>query len=400
MKIKIRVGDLKLSQAEKDNLYKLIESERLSEGPMVKEFERKWAEFNNVKECVAVNSGTSALIAGLYSLLYDDRYPKVKKGAKVITSPVTYIATSNAIVLAGLEPVYVDIDPKTFKLDVKQVEELLKGANRDEYCMILPVHLMGYMNDMKELVDICKKYDLVLFEDAAQAHGSLYNGQKAGSFGLLADFSFYIAHNIQVGEMGALITNDSKLASLFRQVKANGRMCACRVCTRSQGICPYNTSEIEPRFTHEFIGFNFKTTEFQAAIGIPQIDKVNEIIKKRQYNVSFLNKKLEKYSDVLQLPLFSKDVSYLAYPIIIKDPQIKRSDIMKKLEGAGIETRTLFGSIPTHQPAFSYLKSEYKGKLHNAEYVGENGFYIGCHQYLSEEDLEYVAQKMNDIFSA
>lgn len=399
MKIKIRVGDLKLSQAEKDNLYKLIESERLSEGPMVKEFESKWAAFNNVKECVAVNSGTSALIAGLYSLLYDNRFPKVQKGAKVITSPVTYIATSNAIVLAGLEPVYVDIDPKTFKLNVEQVEELLKNAKPDEYCMIMPVHLMGYMNDMKELVDICKKYGLVLFEDAAQAHGSLYNGQKAGSFGLLADFSFYIAHNIQVGEMGALITNDAKLAGLFRQVKANGRMCACRVCTRSQGICPYNTSEIEPRFTHEFIGFNFKTTEFQAAIGIPQIDKVEEIIKKRQDNVFFLNNKLEKYSNVIQLPLFSKDVSYLAYPIIIKDHKIKRADVMRKLADVGIETRTLFGSIPTHQPSFSYLKSEYNGKLPNAEYVGEHGFYVGCHQYLSEQDLIYIAEMMDGIFS-
>ena len=396
--VRVRVGDIRLESEERELLYKLIESERLSESSMTKEFEKLWAEYNGVKHCVAVNSGTSALIAGVYALLYDDRFPKVKKGAKVITSPITYIATSNAIVIAGLEPVFVDIDPITFKLNVSQIQELLKASNPDEYCMILPVHLMGYMNDMDELMDICKRYDLVLFEDAAQAHGSLYNGKKAGSFGLLADFSFYIAHNIQAGEMGAVITSDSKLYKTIKRVKSNGRVCACETCTRSLGICPYSDKDFDPRFTHDFVGFNFKINEFQAAIAIPQIKRVDDIIKKRQNNVKKLNQLLSPFSDKFNLPLYSDSVSYLAYPLILKkEGLLNREFFRRELEAMGIENRPLFGSIPTQQPAFSYLKSKYNGKLPNADYVGSAGLYIGCHQYLTDDDLLFVAETIEKV---
>jgi len=212
--IKIRVGDIQIGEHERRAINEVVESGRFSEGKKTKEFELLWAKYIGTKYCVAVNSGTSGLLAGLYALLYDNRFKKVKKGTKVITSPISYVATSNAIVLAGMKPVYVDIDPYTFKLDVCQIEDLLKKNNPDEYSIILPVHLMGYPNDMDEINYLAKKYDLVVFEDAAQAHGSLYKGKRVGSLSLLADYSFYIAHNIQVGEMRAVVTNDEKIRTL------------------------------------------------------------------------------------------------------------------------------------------------------------------------------------------
>jgi len=389
---RVKIGDMVIGEDEKKAVNEVLESGRLSEGLKVKEFEMRWSEYIGTNYCVAVNSGTSALLVGLSALLADERFPKIKKGAKIITSPVTYVATTNAIVLLGMEPVYVDIDPATFSLDVNQIAELIRTSNPDEYAAILPVHLMGYPNDMDAINLLAEKYDLIVFEDAAQAHGSLYKGKKVGSLSLLADYSFYIAHNIQVGEMGAVVTSDAKVGQLMKMIKANGRICACAVCLRGEGKCPYRNALFDPRFTHEHIGFNFKTTEFQAALAIPQIKKADAIIKARQKNVAFLNENLQCYADIFQLPLYSQDVSYLAYPIVIKNNAISRKELMQKLEQHGVETRPLFGCIPTQQPAYNYLQQQYANKLPNADFVGSNGFYLGCHQYLVQEDLDYICQ--------
>jgi CDP-6-deoxy-D-xylo-4-hexulose-3-dehydrase len=399
MMIKVRIGDIKIGEEEKASVLEVLDSGRLSEGPKVREFESLWAKYIGKEFCVAVNSGTSALLAGLYALLYDKRFEKVRKGSRVITSPVTYAATSNAIALSGMEPVYVDIDPRTFTLDVGQIESLLSGGNADDYSIILPVHLMGYPNDMDAINLLADKYDLVVFEDSAQAHGSLYKGKMTGSLSLLSDYSFYIAHNIQVGEMGAVVTGDKQIRSLIWQIKANGRACSCPACMRAEVKCPHMGSGFDPRFTHEYIGFNFKTTEFQAAIGLPQIKRADAIKKTRQDNVRYLNEKLAKYSDVLELPLFSEDVSYLAYPIVIRDGKVDREKLMEKLELNAIETRPLFGCIPTQQPSFRHLKQQYEGKLPNADFVGRAGFYIGCHQYLGKDDLDTIVAALESIFA-
>jgi len=395
--IKIRIGDIKIGSEEKRLVNAVLESGRLSEGEKTREFESSWAKYIGTKYCIAVNSGTSALLVGLYALLYDERFKKVKKGSKIITSPVTYIATSNAIVLSGMEPVFVDIDQHTFALNVNEIDDLLKRDNSDNYSMILPVHLIGYPNDMDAINYLAKKYDLVVFEDAAQAHGSMYKGKKVGSVSLLAEYSFYIAHNIQAGELGAVVTSDEGIRKMIKKVKANGRVCACPVCVRSEGKCPYRNESFDPRFMHEYVGFNFKTTELQAAIAIPQIKKAEQIAEARQSNVKYLNEKLEKYADLFQLPIYSKDVSYLAYPIIIKDGRIDRRQLMQKLEQNGIETRPLFGCIPTQQPAYSYLKKQYEDKIPNADFIGRNGFYIGCHQYLTVDDLNFITITITNI---
>lgn len=403
---KVSVGDFRIDDDEKRAILEVIEGGRISEWKKVKEFERLFAQYIGTKYCVAVNSGTSALLVGLLALLYDNRYPRVKKGAKIITSPVTYIATINAIVLAGFEPVFVDIDKRTFKLNADQIEDILKNDDSGKYAGILPVHLMGYPNDMNELNAIADKYGLFVFEDSAQAHGTMYKGKKTGSLGLLAVFSFYVAHNIQAGEMGCVTTNDEKLYKLMIQLKANGRLCDCPVCTRNNGICPgvkkYNYDDgqdYDPRFTHEYISYNFKTMEFPAALGVSQVNKADEIFRKRQENVKYLNEKLKNLENLFYLPLYNENVSYLAYPIIIREESnIKRKWLRQGLVEAGIENRPLFGCIPNQQPAFSYLKEIYKDKLHIADFVGKNAFYIGCHQYLIKEDLDYIVRVFGSLF--
>ncbi len=259
--IKIGIGKIEIGDEERIAINEVLDSGRISESIKVRGFELKWAKFIGTRYSVATSSGTAALLLGLQALLYDNRFSKIKKNSRVITSPLSYIATSNAIVLSGLEPVYVDIDPVTFTLRIDQIEDLLKKGGK-RYSIVLPVHLMGYVNDMDAINMLAEKYNLVTFEDAAQAHGSKYKGKMAGSLSLLADFSFYIAHNIQAGEMGAIVTGDVKIQKLAKQLKANGRICSCAICTRAEGRCQYKNKDVDRRVKHDYICYNFKTMEF------------------------------------------------------------------------------------------------------------------------------------------
>ncbi len=189
----VPVGDFRLLEDERKAVMEVLEKGRISEWKKVAEFEKVFAKYIGSRYCLAVNSGTSALILGLLALKYDERFPKFRDGAKVITSPVSYIATSNAIVLSNLEPVYVDIDKRTFAMKPEEIRKVLKNARKDEFAGILPVHLMGYPNDMDEINRIAQDYGLAVFEDSAQAHGSEYNGRRTGSLGLMGAFSFFIA---------------------------------------------------------------------------------------------------------------------------------------------------------------------------------------------------------------
>ncbi|MFH1210737.1 MAG: DegT/DnrJ/EryC1/StrS family aminotransferase [archaeon] len=388
----IQVGDFRIGKEERAIINEVLDSNRLSEGRFVRQFENEWAKFVGTNYSVAFNSGSSALIAGLTALKYTRNY---KMGSKVITSPLTYIATVNSIVHAGFEPVFVDVDRKTFGITPESIDALPDLKHNEDYVGILPVHLMGYPCDMDGIKDIADAHGLFVFEDSAQAHGSVYNGKRTkgkrtGSLSDLSAFSFYVAHNIQVGEMGALNTDDLEIAKMARKIKANGRVCDCFTCNRTT-LCAKIDEPYDPRFTHEVLGYNFKTTEISGALGIVQLKQFADNKDIRQRNVKYLNDHLEVFSNVLQLPVHSEDISYLAYPIVVTDSHVSPARLRNALEKKGIETRPLFGSIPTQQPAYRHLKSQYEGKLPNADFVGSNGFYIGCHQYLKPKpDLDMI----------
>jgi dTDP-4-amino-4,6-dideoxygalactose transaminase len=401
MRKQIHVGDFKTGKEEKRAVNEVLSSGRLSEGHKTREFEQKWAKFVGTKYCVATSSGAGALITALTALKY---LYKLENRSKVITTPLTYIADANALSVVGFEPVFVDIDPIRFCITPEAIEEHLKNAsNPNDYSIILPVDLMGYSAELDEIKEIAKKYNLIVLEDAAQAHGTIYQGKKAGSNADLGIFSFYIAHNIQAGEMGAITTNSYDIYRLSKKIKTQGRACECSLCTRDKGYCPLlrnykESDDFDPRFSHDLIGYNFKITEFQTALALAQLKKIDWIIQKRRENVQYLNKSLACFSDLLQLPLYLPEISYLAYPIVIRKPEIiSRKKLRDQLERKGIETRPLFGCIPTQQTAYSHLRERYIEKLPNAEYIGLNGFYVGCHQYLSQKDLDYIVFCFKDI---
>lgn len=401
-KRRISVGCLEIGKRERKGIKEVLDSGRISEGVKTCELEKKWARFVGTKYCVATSSGTAALITALTALKY---LYKLEKRPKIITTPLTYVSVVNAIVLTGFEPVFVDIDPLTFCIKPDAIEKHLESVrDAGKYSIILPVDLMGFPVEIDKINSIARKHNLIVLEDASEAHGSTYKGKKCGASASAGAFSFYIAHNIQAGEMGAIVTNNYEIYRLSKKIKANGRLCECPVCTRSTGFCPQlrsrseNDDDFDPRFLHDLVGYNFKTMEFPATIALAQLTQINNIINKRQRIVKYLNEKLSPYSDILQLPRYSSEVSYLAYPLVIRKPDIiSRKKLRLELEKRGIETRPLFGCIPLQQPAYSYLKELYEDKLPNAEFVGKNGFYIGCHQYLTKQDLEYVVTTFEKI---
>jgi dTDP-4-amino-4,6-dideoxygalactose transaminase len=401
---RIHTADLKIGSEEKKAVMDVLNSGRISEWERVKEFEREWARFIGTKYSILVSSGTTALMAGLTALKY---CKNIKERKKIITTPLTYVATSNAIVTTNFEPVYVDVDLQTFGITPEAIEKHLDTVKDPEnYSVILPVHLMGYPCDMDRINKIAKKYDLITFEDCAQSHGTIYKGKKTGSLSLLSAFSFGIPHNISIGEVGAVNTDDYEIIRIIRKIKANGRLCDCEVCVRNTRGCPKmktyrGKDDFDPRLTHDIIGYNFKVMEFQATLGLVQLKRINWIIRKRQENVKYLNDGLEKYSDILQLPVYSNKVSYPDYPLVIKNPRIiSRKKLRTELERRGVETRPLFPSIPTQQPAYSYLRGKYEGKLRNADYLSLNAFFIGCHQYLTRSDLDYIIESFKQILGA
>lgn len=365
----IRIGDYQTTQEDEEIVLKILKSNQLSEGKYVREFEEKWADFCGTKYAVLTNSGTSALIAAL-EILKD-----LCSTRKILTTPLTFIATINAIILAGFEPIFSDVNKETFVIEPVY----------NPYQIFLPVHLYGYPVNMNGF-----QYNYMI-EDAAEAHGTLYKGKKAGSIGLMGVFSFYIAHNIQVGDMGAIVTNSQQIYKDLKSVKAHGRLCGCPICKRNIGKCPYKDADFDPRFTHTKIAYNFKTTEIQAALGLNQLKRADEIIKKRQENVKYLNEGLVGIKE-LQLPIYDDTISYLAYPVIIKDESINRNQFLNRLTAAGVENRPLFSCVPTQQPAYAKFKSLWEGKLPNAEWLGNRGFHIGCHQYLTKEELDLMVE--------
>ena len=373
----VHIGDYKTTQEDEQSVLEVLRSNRLSEGKKVREFEEKWADFCGVKYCILTNSGTSALICCL-EVMKD-----ITKQRKVWTSPNTFIATVNAIVLSGYEPVFSDVEKNTFT-----IKPTLQRAE-----IFLPVHLYGYPVDMDSF-----NYSWMI-EDACEAHGTLYKGKKVGSVGLMGCFSFYIAHNIQVGDMGAITTNNFEIYKALKKVKAHGRMCECRVCQRNEGKCPHKDKTFDPKFTHTRIAYNFKTTEIQAALGLNQLKHANEIIAKRQDNVKYLNEGL-KDSNELQLPILDHAVSYLAYPVILKDWDINRDDFCNRLSKSGVENRPFFSCVPTQQPAYEYMKDKWEGKLPNSEWLGKRGWHCGIHQYLTREDLDFMIKAIRECLKS
>jgi len=392
--MKIPFGTMSITKKSKELINEILESKRVSSGKYVREFEKKFAQLIGTKEAVALSSGTVAL-----AVLYDFG---AERNDEIIVPALSFVATGNAVLQAGFKPVFVDIEKETLNIDPKKIEQAITEKTR----AIIAVHLMGKPADMESIRDIAKKYNLFVIEDAAEAHGTVYKGKNAGTMGDMAAFSLYVAHMISTIEGGIVTTNKPEFAEILRSLRSHGRACKCVQCVlnTNSGYCPKrfnNEYGSDIRFIFERIGFSAKMNEIEAAVGLGNIEIYSEILQKRRQNLTYLMSKFKKFKPLLLSINEGLDerIGPHAFPVIIQENNnFSRDDLVLYLEKKGIDSRSLFSSMPTQCPGFKFLGYSL-GEFPNAEYIGRNGIHIGIHQDIEKEDLDYFIRITEEFLS-
>lgn len=396
--MRIPFGTISVTTKAKELVNQCLDSNRLSSGKYVRELEERFAQLIGVKEAVAVSSGTDADALAL-ATLYDFG---AQKDDQVIVPALSFVATGNAVLQAGFRPAFIDIDRKTLNIDPKKIE----AAITDNTCAIMPVHLMGKPAAMDEIKLIAKKYNLYVIEDAAEAHGAEYKGKKAGALADMGAFSLYVAHIITTVEGGIITTDNSEFAEILRSLRCHGRACKCKICqlnTQSKYCAKrfqYGQKR-DIRFSFERIGYSCKMNEMEAAIGLGNIDSYQDILDKRRENLKYLIDNFKKFeADLVTIEEAAYEkIGPHAFPIIVQEKaKFSREQLVIFLEEKGVDTRSLFSSMPTQCPGFEFLG--YKlGDFPNAEYVGNNGLHIGVHQDLGKEHLDYFLKIVEEFIN-
>lgn len=390
-KMNIPFGTITITDTAKRLIAESLESKRISCGRLVRDFEDRFAALVGAGEAVAVSTGTDADIIAL-AVLHDFG---ARRGDEVIVPALSFVATGNAVLHAGFTPVFVDIRRDTLNID----PELIEAAITDRTRAIMPVHLMGKPAEMDAINAIARKHGLLVVEDAAEAHGALYKGKPAGSLADLAAFSTYVAHIITTGEGGVVTTNNEQYAEILRSLRSHGRNCSCKHCILNAGAT-YCAKRFrgeggsDVRFTFDRVGYSCKMNELEAAIGIGAMEIYHDILKKRHDNLIYVLERFERFAPYLSSikEEAHERIGPHAIPIVVNEgAPFTRDELAQHLERSGIETRTLFASMPTQCPGFAYLGYRL-GQFPNAEYMGHNGLHIGVHQDVGLEEMEYALQ--------
>lgn len=359
--IKVPIAKPIIGEEEIENVVEVLKSGMIAQGPKVMEFEEKFANWIGAKYGIATNSGTSALHVALLAC-------GIGEGDEVITTPFTFIASGNAIVYTGATPVFADIDLDTYTIDPDKIEDLITDKTR----AILPVQLYGQAADMDKIREIAEKHDLKIIEDAAQAHGAEYNGEKVGTLGDMACFSFYPTKNMTTSEGGMIITNDEELAKKAQMFRAHG------------------ASE---RYHHDEIGYNFRMTDIAAAIGLAQLNVIDEFNNKRISNANYLNEQLKNVEGIVtpKSPDNYKHV-YHQYTILVEKGN--RDDWVEFLTNKGIGTGIHYPIPLYNQPIYKKLGIE--GDCPLAEKAADNVISLPVHPSLTKEDLDLVVDAVKE----
>ena len=338
-----------------------------SSGGFVKEFEQKFAEYLGSAHAVTVTNGTAALHLALVAA-------GIGPGHEVIVPTFTMIASCAAVCYTGAKPVFVDCEPDTFNLDVTRIAEKLNPRTR----AIMPVHIYGLPCDMAPLLALAREHQLVVVEDAAEAIGSRYEGKPCGALGELGCFSFFANKAITTGEGGMVVTSDRELADKLRYYK--------NLCFPLTG---------PRRYVHEQIGFNYRMPNTVAAIGLAQLERVNDYVDMRRQNARRYNERLRGERGIVipaERPYAHN--SYWMYSILIGDDfGLSRDEVMTRLEARGIDTRSFF--VPMHQQAgLAAYGCDLRGSYPNAEYASQRGLYLPSSSGLTEEQIERVCHEL------
>ena len=375
-----------------------------TEGRFTKDFERQFKAFMGVRYVSLVNSGSSANLVALYSLTSSVFGKKaLKRGDEFITAAVGFPTTVNPAIQFGLKPVFIDVNLKTLNMDVDMIEKSITKRTK----LIMMAHTLGIPFDLEKVQYLAKKHDLWLIEDSCDALGSRYNGQLVGTFGDIATYSFYPAHQMTMGEGGAIITNNPLIHKSIRQFRDWGRDCWCD--TGKDNTCGkrfvWKLGDLPEGYDHKYIysqiGFNVKLTDFQAAIGVAQLKKVSGFIEARKKNYQKLFKFFNSYNKYFSLIELSgkEDPCWFGCPVIVKpDAPFTRNELTHYLEDNHIGTRNVFAGNLLRHPAYMNLKSKkIVGNLENADVIMTSAFWLGVWPGITDEMYRYIIEKLTEF---
>lgn len=355
----IPITVVKFGTAEEELVLEVIRSGMVAQGPKVKRLEEEFAALTGVKHAVAVNNGTTALVASLQVL-------DLKPGDEVLTSPFTFVATLNAILEAGATATFADISPDDFNVTAASMAAAVTERTR----VLMPVHLYGQIADMAGITDVAKGQNLAIVEDSAQSHGSAQNGRAAGSFGL-GSFSFYATKNLTTGEGGMITTNDDNLADRLRVL-------------RNQGM--------RARYQYEVAGHNYRMTDLQAALAIPQIARYDEIVAARQKNAAYLSAGLDDVPGVIA-PRQVEGRRHVWHQYTIRvtpETGVTRDEFVAKLGELGVGCGIYYPKLVFDYASYRGRDDVRIGSYPNAERVVQEVVSLPVHQGLSRAELDTI----------
>ena len=370
----------------------------LTSGRYSEEFEAAFAEFVGSEYAFLVNSGSSANLvafASLMSPLLGDKC--LKAGDEVISVAAGFPTTLNPIIQNGMIPVFVDVELGTYNVDPTQLRTAIGPKTK----AIFLAHTLGNPYNLDVVMELVKKHDLWLIEDCCDALGSKYKGKMVGSFGHIATCSFYPAHHITMGEGGTVFTNDERLARAARSIRDWGRDCYCaggenNTCgkrfTGQYGTLPKG---YDHKYVYSHIGYNLKVTDMQAAIGVAQLKKLPEFIRRRKENFSTWTAGFKTIPDwnkffILPYQTEGSDPSWFAYPVTVRaGAPFTRTELTDHLSKRLVETRNLFGGNLLRQPAYQGIVHRIAGNLDTTDIVMNNTFFLGAYPGLTEETIDY-----------
>ena len=392
IKRQIGVGGAVISPYAKKLVNRVLNSGRLSYGPFLRKFEEEFGKLCDRKFTISVNSGTSALQVAIHALkeLYD-----WKDGDEVLVPAVTFVASSNTIIQNNLRPVFVDVDSKMYHIDSARIEEKITPRTR----AIMPVHLFGISCDMKPILALARKYKLRIIEDSCEAVGVKYYGKMVGSLGDVACFSTYMAHLVTTGVGGFAATNDPKIALKIRSLVNHGRDSIYIAADDDKNIKDKaRFAMADRRFSFESIGYSFRLTEFEGALGVAALKEFKKNLKLRQNYAHYLINGLKPFEKLLQLPSWPShsEHAFMMFPLVIINNAISRDKLIFHLENHNVETRYLLPLInqPIYKKLFGNLEPQYPVAAH----LNKNGFYIGCHPEMKKRDLDYIIKVFGSFF--
>lgn len=353
----IHIAQPQIGQEEKLAVLEVLDSGMIAQGPRVQMFEDAFAVMCGVEHAIATSSGTTALHTALLA-------HKIGPGDEVITSPFTFIASANSILYTGARPIFIDIDPLTFNMDPALIEAAITSKTK----AIMPIHLFGLSADMDTICSIAAQHDLVVIEDACQAHGAQLHGARVGSMGT-GTFSLYPTKNITSAEGGMITTNDADFAESCKVIRQHG---------------------MRRRYYHDELGFNFRMTDVHAAIGLAQLNKLDSFNRKRNANALFLSANLRG----VITPIIPDGYEHVFHQYTIRVPDGRRDALLAHLQKNDVGTGVYY-PVPVHKQTLYMNELGYSLSLPESEKAAAEVLSLPVHPGLSSTDLEEIVDVVN-----